>query len=252
MSMMGAPLLFRPIPLRMNGYARSMLRQAAAPAPASGQSIQLPPGFQLPPGMQLPPGTQVVQGGGAGAGAGAGQGLPTQYDETDPVQNLAVNGAILEVEISVPDSVAAAMKAQGQTVPPPQRARGLIDTGASISGIKPGIASAAQLTQTSSVTISGVVGSEQRPIYAAALSLPEYGVNLDTIDIAGVDLPQQDINVLIGRDVLERLTLIYQGKAGTFNLEDTGGNGFNLTRVVAGSAIVLATVATLIGVGAFD
>lgn len=250
MNMMGAPLLLRPIPLRLNGYARSLLSQAAAPAPTAdqgGQSIQLPPGFQLPPGMQLPPGTQVVQGGGGG-----GQGLPTQYDETDPVQNLAVNGAILEVEISVPDSVAAAMKAQGQTVPPPQRARGLIDTGASISGIKPAIASAAQLTQTSSVTISGVVGSEQRPIYAAAISLPEYGVSLDAIDIAGVDLPQQDINVLIGRDVLQRLTLIYQGKAGAFNLEDTGGNGFNMTRVVAGSAIVLATVAALIGVGAFD
>lgn len=231
-SLYGFDRMLGQIPLRMG--------QAAPPA-----SIELPPGMQLPPGVQLPPGTQVVQGGAGPAPQGV---LPPR--SSDPVQDLTMNGALVEVEVSVPAAVADAMRAQGQEVPPPQKALALIDTGASISGLKPEIASGARLVQTSSVTVSGVVGSQDRPIYAATITLPEYGVTLDAIDVAGVDLPQQNINFLLGRDVLEKMVLTYKGNQGAFTLQQA--SGVNLGTLLGGLGVLGLAIFGMVKAGAFE
>lgn len=145
---------------------------------------------------------------------------PPEPGESQAVQNLAMNGAKLDVEISVPASVIEYYTSRGQTPPQRRVARALIDSGASISGLKPSIAQAAGLIQTSSVGISGVVGAETRPVYIAAVHLPEYNISFDTVDVAGVDLPQQDVDVLLGRDILKHLVFTYEGKFGTFTLQN--------------------------------
>lgn len=223
---------------RTLGPVRLRMAQAAPP------QIELPPGMQLPPGVQLPPGTQIVHGGAGPAPRGV---MPPQSD--DPVRNLLENGALVEVDVSVPAVVADALRAQGKPVPSPQRAIGLIDTGASISGVKPEIALGAQLVQTSSVTVSGVVGSQDRPIYAATISLPEYGLTLDAIDVAGVDLPQQNINFLIGRDVLEKMVLIYRGADGKFELQQA--HGVNLGTLLGGLGVLGLAIFGMVKAGAF-
>lgn len=170
---------------------------------------------------------------------------PAEPGESQDVQNLALNGARLTVEIGVPQSVVDYYTSRGQAPPTKQTVRALIDTGASISGVKPSVAKAAGLIQTSSVGISGVVGTENRPVYTAAINLPQYNVSFDTMDFAGVELPQQDLDVLLGRDLLRHTVFTFSGKFGSFELQDGQGPASMIGMIAAGG-IVVGTVAAVL------
>lgn len=124
----------------------------------------------------------------------------------------------------------------------PQEITAMIDTGASISGVQPDIAQAAGLVQVSSVQIGGVVGAQERPIYAAKVSLPEYNIEFDAIDMAGVDLPQQDIQALIGRDMLKKMQLKYDGVNAEFSLESPQSD---LLSTIVSGGVALAALGSL-------
>lgn len=157
---------------------------------------------------------------------------------SDGVARLVREGPLLRVEISNPAGGGA-----------PQVAQGLIDTGASISGIRPELARAAGLIQTGMASISGVTGTEKRPIYAAAVNLPEYGVAFEAVEVAGVDLPQREITFLVGRDLLRNATLSYRGRSGDFSLSD--GDRPDITSLIAAGGVAAGVVAILFLAGAF-
>lgn len=142
--------------------------------------------------------------------------LGQSYNQS--VERLRQDGAIVNVQIQVPQALVAQFKAQGRPVPPPQVVRGMVDTGASISTVNDAVAAAAGLQQVSSVQIGGVGGVSTRPIFSAYFGLPEYGVAVDPIEIAGVTIPAHGFDVLVGRDVLRALHLDYVGPHGTFAL----------------------------------
>jgi len=170
--------------------------------------------------------------------------VPSSQEDSADVQNLALHGARLDIEIGVPSVVVDYYKSHGQTPPAPQKARAMIDSGASISGVKPSIAKAAGLIQTSSVGVSGVIGTENRPVYTAALKLPAYDVNFDVMDIAGIDLPQQDLDVLLGRDVLKQAVFTYDGRDGVFSIQN--GSTGTKTLLAAGGVLVAAVAGIII------
>jgi hypothetical protein len=147
----------------------------------------------------------------------------SQQQAGDIAELLRRQGAIVDVQISIASTAAQAAGQQGQALPQAQTVKGLIDTGASISTVSDDVAASAGLAQVGSVEVGGVGGSGMKPIYAARLSLPQYGVALDPIEMAGVTIPFADVKVLIGRDVLKRLSLDYVGPAGTFDLVESGG-----------------------------
>jgi len=147
----------------------------------------------------------------------------SQQQAGDIAELLRREGAIVDVQISIASAAAQAASQQGQALPQAQTVKGLIDTGASISTVSEDVAASAGLAQVGSVEVGGVGGSGMKPIYAARLSLPQYGVALDPIEMAGVTIPFADVKVLIGRDVLKRLSLDYVGPAGTFDLVQSGG-----------------------------
>ena len=144
---------------------------------------------------------------------------PGDKKEDPEVQNLALHGARLTIELGVPDSVIAYYQDRGQRAPERIRATALIDSGASISGVKPSVAQSAGLIQTRSVGVSGVIGTELRPVYTASVILPDYDIHLDAMDLAGVELGQQGVDVLLGRDLLKKVTLVYEGRSGSFQLQ---------------------------------
>lgn len=147
----------------------------------------------------------------------------SQQQAGDVAELLRRQGAIVDVQISVASTAAQAASQQGQALPKAQTVKGLIDTGASISTVSEDVAASAGLAQVGSVEVGGVGGSGMKPIYAVRLSLPQYGVALDPIEMAGVSIPFADVKVLIGRDVLKRLSLDYAGPSGTFDLVQSGG-----------------------------
>jgi predicted aspartyl protease len=136
-----------------------------------------------------------------------GQGV--QPSSGDPARDLLVNGAIMQVQVSVPGAGGG-----GQTF------TAMIDTGASISCINISLAQQLGLQQVSSTLLGGVGGQMESPIYAAALHVPQFNVTVDPIQIAGVQNPLPGVDMLIGRDVLASLHLEYHGGSGSFTLEN--------------------------------
>lgn len=137
-------------------------------------------------------------------------------ETTDLVEMLRQNGAIVNITIGVPSSYAKQLQDSGQPVPPVQTIKAMIDSGASISTVSDAVASAAGLQQISSVPIGGVGGVSTRPIYSASFGVPDYKVQIDPIEIAGVSLPVGGFDALLGRDVLRSLEFDYTGPHGAF------------------------------------
>lgn len=164
------------------------------------------------------------------------QGVPIPVDL---VEALRQNGAIVNVTIGVPSAYAKQMQDAGQPVPPTQTIKAMIDTGASISTVSDAVASAAGLQQVSSVPIGGVGGVSTRPIYSASFGVPDYKVQIDPIQIAGVSLPVGGFDALLGRDILKVLEFDYTGIQGSFLV--TQGVKSGSTPPAPGSPVQLPT-----------
>lgn len=166
----------------------------------------------------------------------------------DLAEKLRHDGALVTVLIGTPASVG------GGT---PQTVKAMVDTGASISTVTDAVATAAGLKPHSSIQVGGVGGTSERPVYAASLTLPEYGTTVDPVEIAGVSLPLPGVDMLVGRDVLRVLRLDWRGGAGAFLLTKTGasealtpGGAAAAPAPAGGGGGISSGTATLIGAGA--
>lgn len=148
-----------------------------------------------------------------------GEGAPPSA--TDVVERLRQDGALVNIVISVPAAYAKQLTDSGQPVPPPQTIKAMIDTGASISTVSDNVATSAGLQQVGSVPLGGVGGTSTRPIYSASFGLPDYKVQVDPIEIAGVSLPVGGFDALVGRDILKALEFDYTGPHGVFLVSQT-------------------------------
>lgn len=144
--------------------------------------------------------------------------MPWLGQVSDVAERLRRDGAVVTVQVQVPSALAAQLKAQGQTVPPPQVVRGMVDTGASISTVSEAVAQAAGLTQVGSVPLYGVGGGGEKPVFAASFGLPDYGTTVDPVEVGGVTIGMPGVDILIGRDILRALHLEYLGPQGAFSL----------------------------------
>lgn len=144
-----------------------------------------------------------------------------------PLQELAETlrreGAVVTIQVGVPETLAAQMRQQGQAVPPPQVVKGIVDTGASISTVSEAVAQAAGLQAIGTVPLYGVGGGGEKPLFAASFGLPEYGVTVDPIEIGGVTIGMPGVDILVGRDILQALYLEWKGPEGAFGLYERGG-----------------------------
>jgi predicted aspartyl protease len=99
--------------------------------------------------------------------------------------------------------------------------RALIDTGASLTVINPQIAVTCKLKQTGHQMINAVGGEAgEYPAYAAAISFP--GTELPSLEatrvVACPIIRQPFFSCLIGRDILRKWLLIYDGRTGAVEI----------------------------------
>jgi predicted aspartyl protease len=95
--------------------------------------------------------------------------------------------------------------------------RALIDTGASLTIINPQIAATCKLKQTGHQKINAVGGEAgEYPEYAAAISFPGSELpSLDTTRVVACPIIRQPFfSCLIGRDILQKWLLTYNGRSG--------------------------------------
>jgi predicted aspartyl protease len=135
--------------------------------------------------------------------------------------DLRRSGPKIRVTISHPRSTLSAAKQEGLELKKPFTVTALIDTGASRSVINPQVAITCGLRQTGEARISAAGQVSKRPEFAGAIHFADAVLQgFDPIGLIACPLPEQDVSCLLGRDVLERWNLTYDGRSGFVEIEE--------------------------------
>lgn len=126
-----------------------------------------------------------------------------------PSVALQHKGAIIQVTISHPNSVADKLKNEGKAAPV-ITVNALIDTGAFGTVISPKVATALGLIQTGVQNVTSVQDQQERPSYFASVQF-HWGASKE---VSVVSCPLTGFDCLIGRDILMHWNFTYNGKDG--------------------------------------
>jgi hypothetical protein len=129
------------------------------------------------------------------------------------------------LQVEIPQSLASALQAANQPIPSPVAGIGIIDTGAGISAVDDGVLKRLGIQPIGLANIGTAGGQQTRARYPARFSFPGTALpNIDFTSLVGADLSgfsipfPQPLIALIGRDILRKFILIYNGSSGTFTL----------------------------------
>ena len=136
---------------------------------------------------------------------------------TAAISGLVSVGPVLDLHIAVPQQVELLLTEQGQPVPAPVPAAMMIDTGASNSVIQTGIAQQLGLQPVGTVGINTPSSENVQCLqYLVRLLLPKGLVAV--VLVTEAPLNGQNIQGLIGRDLLQHGVLVYLGTENQFTL----------------------------------
>lgn len=146
-----------------------------------------------------------------------------------PYFTLAVGpgGPIVNAGVFVSSARRAALSQLNQPIPDYQVIRALVDTGASCTAIEPSVLQMLSLTPTGTVEIltpSTGQGSHTTETYDIdfAIGAGQAGETpfvMTNLRVTAAQLYlQQGIHALIGRDILQRMMLVYNGSMNQFSL----------------------------------
>jgi hypothetical protein len=138
---------------------------------------------------------------------------------TAQVANLTQIGPVLDVAITPTQSLAQQLQRKNQAVPAPVRVTALIDTGASGTVLTPAILQQLGVQPVGIVSMS--TPSTTQPVPAA-----QYMVNVvfpnrvvvPNVVVMEAPLGGQNIQCLIGRDILSAGVLVYLGHTNQFTI----------------------------------
>lgn len=137
--------------------------------------------------------------------------------------HLVHAGPILQVEVAIPSALAQHLTEHNLPIPPSVSGFALIDTGATRSCIDVQAISTLEVSSIGITTTMTAAGPAQQNLYPARFRFPGEGLEIEFSSVVGVDLRGQSVGdqpliALIGRDVLSRCILIYNGLGGFFTL----------------------------------
>ena len=131
------------------------------------------------------------------------------------------NGPLLDAYINVSEARGTALQAAGQPIPNPQKIRALLDTGASHTCLDPSVLVALGIPPHDTLPIltpsTGNIPHNAH-VYDVSILIPAATPPphlLPTVAVAGCNLLQaQGFHALIGRDILQRWVVHYNGPMG--------------------------------------
>lgn len=134
------------------------------------------------------------------------------------------HGPLVTLVVAVSGPRQIALRRAGRPVPPPQSAQGLIDTGASCSCLDRSFIEALGLEPTGSVLIH-TPSTGTQPVWAQQFDV-EFSFSFDdhsppirvTLPVLECDFAGHPLQALLGRDLLERAILVYNGPLAQFSL----------------------------------
>ena len=131
---------------------------------------------------------------------------------------LQAAGPRLAVQFEVPDALALQLKASNLPIPPPVNGMALIDTGATITAVDTAVLSALGVNPVGIVPVGTAAGPAKHPVYPIKLQLQGIGLVLNFGRVTGAPLGGMKLAALLGRDVLMRMVLIYDGPSSEYTL----------------------------------
>lgn len=128
-------------------------------------------------------------------------------------------GPVLQVSVTVAQTVAQILAQQGKPSPAPLSGFGLIDTGASVTCVDQ------EAAQQLGVPVVDVVSmcsasdpATQQNVYPIQIEVVGVPIRFQAPRAIGAALKAQGLLLLIGRDVLQVCTLFYNGLTGAITL----------------------------------
>ena len=136
-----------------------------------------------------------------------------------PSMALQQAGPLVQVVLSPLEDQTKLLLESGQNAPSPVAGYALIDTGASATCIDQKAAAKAGLAVVDSGPMhSATHANEIVPIYAGRFTIQGVPWSIDTKKAFGANLASQNLIILIGRDLLSKCILIYNGVDSSFSL----------------------------------
>lgn len=135
---------------------------------------------------------------------------------------LAQMGPRIQIRISLPDQFSSELSKKGEQLPAPVAGQGLIDTGAGITSIDNETAQQLKLPvidqkQMASATHTGQL-TNIYPVKMEIISPNASPIVVGITRMMGATLKAHGIIALIGRDILSKGVLIYNGEVGSVTL----------------------------------
>jgi predicted aspartyl protease len=151
--------------------------------------------------------------------AGQGQTPEGKVVQVPPAVALQQRGPVVQVSISLEQSLATQLVQQGKEVLQPVSGVALIDTGASGTCIDD---EAAQQMQLPVIDVGFMCSAShaQTPsnIYPIQIEVTGFPIRFQSPRTMGAALKEQGLLLLIGRDILRHCTLFYNGVTGQITL----------------------------------
>src|SRR5438067_1699528 len=132
---------------------------------------------------------------------------------------LAQRGPCVQIAVTLADQIAGELVKQGKPVPAAVSGLGLIDTGAVSTCIDEGVAKRMNLPVVNVVTLASAShASTQANVYPVKFQIAGFPVAINAPSAIGAQLAAQGLLALIGRDLLQHCSLIYNGFSGEITL----------------------------------
>lgn len=140
---------------------------------------------------------------------------------------LAQHGALIAVEIHVPQVIAEVLAADNKPIPAPSAGVALIDTGATMTCVHEAVLTGLGLNPVGAIRSGTAAGQVQQSVYPCRLVFPAQGWTLDIAGgVVGVDLagqvasldPPQPIVALIGRNAMTGWVFVWNGPGGFWTI----------------------------------
>ncbi len=145
------------------------------------------------------------------------------YDQKENDQ-LEKSGLLIPVMVSLPEALVALRSSEGKHVSGPIRGMALLDTGAYVSAIDVGVFERLSVNAIDHVSFNSASGYAKSEVFPARLSFPELNIpKLEMERVIGCNLGwtgkrDDEFLMLIGRDILRKFLVIYDGVHGEWLL----------------------------------
>ena len=139
---------------------------------------------------------------------------------------LEASGPVVNAGVIVSEGRLQALTTANEPIPQMQYISALIDTGASFTSLDPAVLTALNLTPTGTIEIvtpSTGQGTHTADTYDVDIRIgagpDDTPLSISNLRVASCDLfLKQGIHALIGRDILKRCILIYNGSMNQFSV----------------------------------